>query len=213
MDLIAKLERVRRSGSGWTAACPGHDDRSPSLAVSQGDDGRWLLTCHAGCDLDRILAALGLEPKDLFPDRDTPSRKEDAIYSYDGYFEVVRYAPKTFRQRHPDGNGGYVWNVKGVKPRLYHLNDLKGHQVVLVCEGEKDVDRLWSLGIPATCNAGGAGKWQPVHADQLVKAGVTHVHVIPDADKPGRAHAAHVARSCVAAGLSVKLLTLPDGDA
>ena len=189
-------------------------DSNPSLSVSRGDDGRWLLKCHSGCDLDRILGALGLEPKDLFPERDTPSRKEDAVYSYDGYFEVVRYRnPKGFRQRRRNSAGGYDWSVKGVRPRLYHLNDLTGHDVVLVCEGEKDVDRLWSLGIPATCNAGGAGKWKKTHADQLIEAGVTHVHVVPDNDQPGHAHAQQVARVCAAAGLTVKLLTLPDGDA
>ena len=209
MDLLARLQKVRRSGEGWTAVCPGHDDRNPSLAIGQGDDGRWLLTCHAGCDLDRILAALGLEAKDLFPDRDhTPPSRIVTVYDYDGVFEVVRYSPKSFRQRRPDGNSGYVWSVKGLAPRVYHQSDLTGQPVVVVCEGEKDVDRLWALGVPATCNAGGAGKWKKEHADQLVEAGVTHVHVIPDNDQPGRAHAAQVARLCAEAGLTVKILDL-----
>ena len=78
MDLLERLNKVRRSGSGWTAVCPAHDDKTPSLSVSQGDDGRWLLKCFAGCDLDHILAATNIEKKDLFPERGVPSRREIA---------------------------------------------------------------------------------------------------------------------------------------
>ena len=66
--VLAKLENVKRNGHGWTARCPGHEDRHNSFTVSEGDDGRALLRCHAGCDTERIVAALGLEMRDLFPD-------------------------------------------------------------------------------------------------------------------------------------------------
>jgi len=48
--LLSKLPGVRKSGSGWSARCPAHDDRHASLSVSSSDDGRVLLHCHAGCD-------------------------------------------------------------------------------------------------------------------------------------------------------------------
>jgi len=65
-NVLAKLDTVRPSGTGWTALCPGHDDHRPSLSVTQGDDGRCLINCHAGCSPDDVLAALDLSPADLF---------------------------------------------------------------------------------------------------------------------------------------------------
>ncbi|MEN9664720.1 MAG: primase, partial [Planctomycetota bacterium] len=58
----------RQSGSGYSCRCCAHEDRSPSLSINVGDDGRVLLTCHAGCSLSAILESLRLEPKDLFPE-------------------------------------------------------------------------------------------------------------------------------------------------
>jgi hypothetical protein len=67
--ILERLERVRRSGDGWTAQCPGpnhkHGDRDPSLSVTQGD-GKILLYCHAGCDVEQICAAIGWTLSDLF---------------------------------------------------------------------------------------------------------------------------------------------------
>ncbi|MCC6619208.1 MAG: hypothetical protein IT341_09265 [Chloroflexi bacterium] len=65
IDLLNRLEAVRRNGAGWMARCPVHEDRTPSLSVGIGDDGRALVTCHAGCDLAAILGALRLEARDL----------------------------------------------------------------------------------------------------------------------------------------------------
>jgi len=72
--LRSKLEKVRPAGDGWTARCPAHDDDAPSLSLSQGDDGRALLNCHAGCESEDVVAALGLDWSDLFPDGDGPKR-------------------------------------------------------------------------------------------------------------------------------------------
>ena len=66
IDLLARLTQVRKNGSGWTARCPGHEDRKNSLSMGQGKDGRWLLKCHAGCDLGQITAALGIDGADRF---------------------------------------------------------------------------------------------------------------------------------------------------
>lgn len=54
-------------GDNWSAKCPAHDDRSPSLSVGEGEDARALLTCHAGCETKAIVAALGMRMHDLFP--------------------------------------------------------------------------------------------------------------------------------------------------
>lgn len=57
----------RRTGDQWSACCPAHDDRGPSLSVRELSDGRVLLHCFAGCTVDEVLGALGLEVADLFP--------------------------------------------------------------------------------------------------------------------------------------------------
>ncbi len=69
-NLLGRLERVRRTGPcTYSACCPAHDDRGPSLSVRETDDGRILLHCYAGCDPHDVLAAIGLTFRDLHPDR------------------------------------------------------------------------------------------------------------------------------------------------
>ena len=92
---------------------------------------------------------------------------------------------------------------------LYRLDELQGENRVSIPEREKDADRLWQEGIPATTCPGGAGKWRDEYANQLWKAGATNVLVIPDNDGPGRRHAQDIAKSCHAKGLSVRVVTLP----
>lgn len=109
-------------------------------------------------------------------------------------FQVVRMMPKDFRQRRPDGRGGWTWSVKGLRQVPYRLPALLAapDAVVYVVEGEKDVDRLASLGLVATCNAGGAKNWRAEHAQPL--AGRTVV-ILPDNDDAGRKHAQMVLAS------------------
>lgn len=68
--LRAKGVRVRRSGEGWVCQCPAHDDHRPSLSIAKGDDGRCLVRCHAGCDAEGVVAAIGLSMRDLMPPSD-----------------------------------------------------------------------------------------------------------------------------------------------
>ncbi len=56
-----------RNGVGYKACCPGHDDDNPSLVVSEGDDGKVLFNCKAGCDFPKIVSAMGMTEKDMFP--------------------------------------------------------------------------------------------------------------------------------------------------
>jgi putative DNA primase/helicase len=73
--LTARLEGVKRTPSGWMARCPAHGDRSPSLKISVGVNGL-LIHCFAGCSAGDILAAVGLELADLFPEPLAEERKE-----------------------------------------------------------------------------------------------------------------------------------------
>ena len=121
----------------------------------------------------------------------------------------MRLQPKSFRQRRPNGRGGWDWNLSGVRRVLYGLPALQGQKTVFIVEGEKDANRLAALGWVATTNAGGAGRWRDEYTTQLPAAGVQRAVVIPDADEPGMTHARTVAASCHAAGIKIKLLTLP----
>lgn len=77
--VLAKLRdrehTVRPSRMGWSAKCPAHDDRNPSLSIGTGRDGRCLLKCHAGCETEAIVAELGLGMKDLMPEGEEPVRR------------------------------------------------------------------------------------------------------------------------------------------
>ena len=64
-ELLARFDKVRRSGKGWTARCTAHEDRRPSLSISSGDKG-WLIKCWANCDFRDIVAAAGLDTQRLF---------------------------------------------------------------------------------------------------------------------------------------------------
>src|SRR4030095_16983762 len=61
-------------------------------------------------------------------------------------FQCVRYQPKDFRQRQPDGKGGWIWNLEGVRRVLYRLPEVLKSKTVCVAEGEKDCDNLCALG-------------------------------------------------------------------
>jgi putative DNA primase/helicase len=128
-------------------------------------------------------------------------------------FQCVRFQPKDFRQRQPDDKGGWQWNLASVRRVLYRLPELlrglKRGLPVIVPEGEKDVDALANLGLPAvvTCNVGGAGKWRGEYSDSLRGASV---FVIADKDKPGREHGQQVAASLHAKAKRVSVLELPD---
>lgn len=70
IDLVlTRLDRVRKTDSGFTARCPAHEDRTASLSLAAGDDGRILAHCFAGCSVHDVLAAIGLTVADLFPRR------------------------------------------------------------------------------------------------------------------------------------------------
>ena len=120
-------------------------------------------------------------------------------------YEVVRFNPKGFAQRRADG----AWSMQGVRRVLYRLASLKGQSIVYIVEGEKDADRLQSIGLPATTAPGGAGKWRDDYVKQLTGSGVGQIVVLADNDFPGRKHADTVARSCQVAGLTVKVAPLP----
>jgi hypothetical protein len=210
-EVLGRFPDARQVGAGWVARCPAHEDARASLSVGRGEDDRVLLFCHAGCTLDAILGAAHLTTADLFPESITTAPTIASTYGYadEGgrhLFDVVRFVPKDFRMRAASG----AWNTKGIRRVLYRLPELQGEMTAYLCEGEKDCDRVRSLGMTATTAPSGAGKWQDAYTQQLTGAGIERVIVLPDNDDPGRAHAEDVARRCHAAGLTVQVVTLPN---
>ena len=216
-DFLVLLKGVKQVRDGqYLALCPGHHDIKPSLSVKEVN-GKILVKCFAGCELNDILRPLGLEPKDLFlngPKVKPQDREIEAIYHYTDTngkpFEVVRTRPKGFYQRQPDGKGGYSNNLKGIMPTLYHQDKLKqaidNATPIYVVEGEKDADRLWGLGLVGVTNSGGAGKWRDSYSEALRGADLV---IIPDNDGPGHDHANNVAKSCYGMAKRIRLLELP----
>lgn len=140
-----------------------------------------------------------------------------ATYDYrdeDGnlLYQVVRFEPKDFRQRRPDPEhaGKWLWNLQETRRVLYRLPELLASDpdaTVWIVEGEKDADRLASLGAVATSNVGGAGKWKPEYAETLRGRDVV---ILPDNDEPGRKHARQVHDSLFSIARSVMALHLPE---
>jgi 5S rRNA maturation endonuclease (ribonuclease M5) len=189
------------------ARCPAHDDHHPSLSICLGEDGRILLYCHAGCSLEAICAAMHIEVRDLFPEP-----RIIATYDYTDengtlLYQVLRYAPRDFKQRRPDGNGGWIWRLDDVRRVLYRLPELRTAQSVIVCEGEKDVDTARSLGFASTTNPHGASsKWTDEYSEYLRDK---FVAVIADRDEPGRKHAQQVALCLHGKAKTLKMLEMP----
>lgn len=68
-ELAARFAGARKTTGGYLVRCPAHDDHSPSLSICEGRDGRVLLHCFAGCTFAQIVAALHLDPAELFATR------------------------------------------------------------------------------------------------------------------------------------------------
>lgn len=129
-------------------------------------------------------------------------------------YQVVRFDPKSFRQRRPDPDNPdrWLWNLEGVRRVLYHLDrvlESDPSTTVYVVEGEKDVEALECLGLVATCNPQGAGKWSVVADCAAQSLSGRNVIVIADADDKGRAHAADVVAKLAHVSASVRSIELP----
>ena len=128
--------------------------------------------------------------------------------------QTVRLTPKAFRQRRPDPAhpGAWLWNLEGVEPVLYHLPQVieaiqRGETIYMV-EGEKDAEALHALGLTATCNAMGAGKWRPSYSEALRGANVV---VLPDNDPPGDQHAREICTALAGIAARCKMVPLHTG--
>jgi hypothetical protein len=128
---LERLQAVRTAGGGYVAHCPGHQDTRSSLSVRE-KHGKILVKCFAGCESDVIDAALGLTFKDRYVETQPESLRPQVVATYDYLdeggtllYQVLRYVPKTFKQRRPDGSGGWLWSLGDVQRVLYRLPELR----------------------------------------------------------------------------------------
>ena len=185
-EFLGKFEGVQKSGGGWVARCPAHGDDNPSLSIARGEDGRWLVHCHAGCSAEAVVEAVGLKMADLMPDRPAPARQAgfktrwgrwvcDYVYTdaagkvlYKSSRYVKEDGKKTFIIKTPDPEAKYGWSFglskKGIERVPFRLPRVvaaaKSGKTIVIVEGEKDVLTVEEVcGCAATCNVAGAMKW------------------------------------------------------
>jgi len=230
--VLEKLDGVKATSQRqWAARCPCRpDDRSPTLSVSEGDDGRVLFNCHRGgdpCNSQQICESLGLKMVDLYPKKPMSNGTLTTTYDYHDaegtlVMQVLRYrmedGRKEFKQRVPDSSdpSGWSYSTKGMTEKpLYRLpailQAVEQNRVIYIAEGEKDVDALVAAGLAATCNPQGAdngqgSKWKPNHTESITDARVV---VIADADDAGMIHARYVATELSRNGCFVKVKRCP----
>ena len=210
-EISTKLQRVTGPDKqGWfTALCPFHADKNhPNLRFNT--HGFRCMACGAKGNLNDLAGKLGIES------RITERKPRTITDTYDYrdetgslLFQVVRYNPKSFAQRRPDGNSGWLWSLNGTRRVLFSLPELlasPSDELTFITEGEKDAKALQGLGFIASCNAGGAGKFTIELCEPLKNR---HVVVIADKDESGRRHAQQVARLLKGFAASVKVLELP----
>ena len=231
----ARIPDLKQNGAEWRGPCPVHHGDDANFAVNP-EDG--LAYCHSQCgrgwsilQLERELSGRPWKEcrQDVNeivgrPDQGPAKLREVATYDYtdakgEFLFQVVRYEPKTFRQRRRvvrmDGtSAGISWeyNIKGVSRVLYRLPKVVAAEQVLLVEGEKDVESLERLGFVATCNPGGAcahaGKWLKNYAESLEGK---RVIILPDNDTPGQKHADIVAQAIRHRVRELRIVKIPVG--
>lgn len=222
---VAGLKPGKKSGNELLYLCPRHDDHNPSLAINptknvwlcrtcgEGGNAWQLAAWSAKVDLsDKAAINAWLRVKGLLNGHQPRTRRPVATYSYVDesgtlLFQTVRFEPKAFSQRRPDGNGGWTWNLHGVRLVPYRLADFLNKESVAIVEGEKDADALWKWGFAATTNPLGAGKWRPEFNEYFRDKRVV---LLPDDDEPGERHILDVARNLHGVAQSIKIVPLPD---
>lgn len=191
-DVLTRLEGVRHDGAlQFSARCPAHDDKEPSLSVSWGN-GKVVLHDHAGCTNEAILRALNLKWSDLEQPLTLEITHDYEDAEGDIVYQVLKYQPKTFRVRqpHPTHPGEFIWNLKGVDPLPFGLEylvaALAAGEDVYITEGETDSLALRAAyEVTATTNHGGAGKWTDEFHSVWFKGSPSRVTIIADRDKTG----------------------------
>ena len=202
-----EVEAKRIGIHEWRSLCPFHTDiKHPNLDIN---------------DLKRvyICRACGAKGRLFEPGFINEKRPIQDIYDYNDEkgelkYQVVRYKvaesdkASKFKQRRPDGKGGFIWNLKGVKRVLYNLPEIlkKPGKIIFIPEGERDCNNLGKLGILATTNSGGAGKWSKEYNKYFKDREVV---IPPDNDDTGENHLQIVGKNLMGIAKKIQVLRLP----
>ena len=195
-----EVEGFTKDGKGYKGHCPFHPDHEPSLRIDF-KNGKWVWFCHpctasegesVGGNAHELLKRLGKSPK---ASKNDSERKNQPTATYDYtdkegklLFQALRFGDgkgKTFKQRQPDGKGGWIWTVPEDARTLDNLPAITKADQVLIVEGEKDVETARKLGFVATTNPLGATKWLQKYSELLAGKNVI---VVPDSDAAGDKH-------------------------
>lgn len=128
----------KRTGADWTARCPAHDDRNPSLSVSEGTDGRVLLHCFAGCSTDAVCSALGMKTVDLF----NPATRQNGT-GRTGAFDT------------PDEVVAFLTRKRGKPSAIWRYTDAKGGPVGLAVRFDDPREEGGKVVLPVSLQPGG----------------------------------------------------------
>jgi 5S rRNA maturation endonuclease (ribonuclease M5) len=213
-EFLRNFQNVKKTVNGFVALCPSHDDKRQSLTLREGD-GKILVNCFAGCDVQTIVSDLGLTMRDLFEESkgfqsNSSKRRIVEIYKYTDengktLYENVKFEPKDFRQRHFDKTSNEIWNLNGVRRVSYRLPELikavNEDTDIWLCEGEKDVENLRSLGFTASSFK----NWKR-EFNAFIKG--AHVCLLIDHDKAGIKLANDAAKELSGAVASIKSIDL-----
>ncbi|MBT3980535.1 MAG: DUF3987 domain-containing protein [Bacteriovoracaceae bacterium] len=208
----SKLDKVKQTRNGIEALCPSHNDKLPSLTASFTKE-KILFKCQAGCSFESVVTALGMQENQFFiQEEKTQPKTIESTYRYEDeggnhVMDVVRFKPKDFRPRRPDGR----FTLDRVTRVPYHLPQMleamKRGKGIAIVEGEKDCDNAEKIGLTATTFCGGSGKWRDEYLKWFEDANVA---CVPDNDHAGRKGMNIIASNITKVAKSVLWLEIPD---
>jgi len=212
-DVLSRLKGLKRSGSGYMALCPCHDDHNPSLSITE-DGGKVLLHCHAGCTYEAIATELGLNH--TAPAGKPESYQGNPIVKWYPYrdeqgrvlYEVARIQKGSDKDFRPYCRGQFKLN--GQQRVLYRLPELikaPADDWVFLCEGEKDSDNVACLGLVATTNVFGGLSWEQSYTPYFKDR---RVCILNDNDDTGRQRAAKLMKELTGTTKQTRTLDLPN---
>ena len=199
---LAEALGGRESGGSWTACCPGHNDRTPSLSISEAEDGRILVHCHAGCAQEVVvgaLATMGLWPTTTVGELSTAKGLPVELLLESGFVDDEWKDSPVIRMDYRGADNAVIctryrggagredeprfWFKKGDKQQLFGLWRLNTTAPVIIVEGETDALALWAadfnaIGVPG-CKAW-SNKNDERFAPLLKDCPIVYVHLEPD---------------------------------
>lgn len=237
-EIASILGKRERSGKDWKCRCPAHEDKNPSLSLRDGDDGKLVAHCYAGCSWEQIAKELEKQginynrgrsyQRKVIPFRSSDKnrilevgekiRNLPIVARYDYPSEEGEYLYSKYKLIEADGEKSFSILPTKVPPVLYNLPDIKRARenglTVYLCEGEKDAESVAALGLVSTTAPHGAGKNED--PGRKWKDSYTEslrgldVVIFADNDEPGVNFAQAVAARLRGAASSVKVVEFPE---